>query len=101
MIDRITVGAASLMGALTFGTALVRWAVAPTAGRNRRAAETTIEIPLVGLRPAWPEPTNPPLATQAFRLCAGCRAEVPVVVHGDAHRCEQGHVTIPRAGGAR
>lgn len=97
MIDRITVGAASLMGALTFGTALVRWAVAPTAARNRSAGETTIEIPLAGLR-SWPEPAPVRLGTQAFRACAGCRSEVPVVVHGGAHRCDRGHVTI--AGGA-
>ncbi|WP_406417947.1 hypothetical protein [Streptomyces sp. NBC_01614] len=100
MIDRITVGAASLMGALTFGTALGRWAVAPAAARNRRATETTIEIPLAGLR-TWPEPTPVQLGTQAFRLCAGCRTEVAVVVHGDAHRCDRGHVTIAPAGGGR
>ncbi|MEU8756267.1 hypothetical protein AB0C88_37845 [Streptomyces chartreusis] len=98
MNDYITVGAASLLGSLILATALVRWAVAPTAARNRRAGETTIEIPLAGLR-AWPQPTQPALGTQAFRRCGGCRAEVPVVVHGDAHRCEQGHVTI--TGGAR
>ncbi|HEY9353733.1 MAG TPA: hypothetical protein VIP28_10795 [Nocardioides sp.] len=98
MNDYITVGAASLMGALVFATGLVRWAVAPTAARNRRANETTIEIPLAGLR-TWPEPMPVLLGTQTFRPCGGCRGEVAVVVHGDAHRCDRGHVTITRAGG--
>jgi hypothetical protein len=100
VIDRITVGAASLMGALVFATGLVRWAVAPTAARNRRSSETTIKIPLAGLQ-RWPELTPVQLGMQAFRPCAGCRAEVPVVVHGDAHRCDRGHITITPAGGGR
>lgn len=96
MIDRITIGAASLMGALVAGTVLVRWAVCPPV---RERMDDTIEIPLAGLKPWWPEPVTPPLGTQAFRVCAGCRGEVPVVVHGDAHRCDRGHVTISPAGG--
>lgn len=36
--------------------------------------------------PGWPQP--------AFRHCIECRATVPVVVHGTAHRCDAGHTTL-------
>lgn len=99
MIDRITVGAAFLMGALAAGTGLIRWAVAPPRARGRHRAPTFIEVPLAHLMPAWPEPVHGAVAVQAFAYCVGCRAEAAVVVHPDgAHRCDRGHVTI--TGGA-
>lgn len=95
MTPEITIGAASLMGALIGATALIRWAVAPTAARNRRATETTIEVPLAGLKQWCPEPAHGALAVQAFAWCPLCRADVAVVVHpGGAHRCDRNHVTI-------
>lgn len=38
--------------------------------------------------------------TTAFAHCIGCQRTVPVVVHGNAHRCDQhGHVTIHTSAG--
>jgi hypothetical protein len=85
------------MGALVAGTGLVRWAVAPGSARGRHRARpqrpaeeyvpSEVLIPALAVHGrGWP--------TAAFRYCVGCRAEVPVVVHDDAHRCDHGHVTI-------
>jgi len=93
--DQITVGAASLLASLVAGTWLVRWAVAtPREPGRHRAQRTAIHVPLAGLMPAWPDPQPSQLGVQAFRECRPCGGEVPVVVHGEAHRCGDGHVTI-------
>ncbi|MFJ4624284.1 hypothetical protein [Streptomyces sp. NPDC088812] len=61
-------------------------------GPRRRPVEEYVPagvlIPALAVHgPGWP--------TAAFRYCIGCRAEVPVVVHDGAHRCDaHGHVTI-------
>lgn len=98
MIDRITVGATVLMGALAVGTGLIRWAVTPPRTGGRHRAPAFIEVPLDHLMPAWP--VYGAAAVQDFRHCPACGGDVPVVVHGDgAHRCERNHITI--TGGVR
>lgn len=99
MIPEITIGAASLMGALLVATAGVRWAIRPASeGRHRPVRVRPVEeyVPARDLIPAfaggWP--------TTAFRYCIGCRTQTAVVVHGGAHRCDRGHVTIHPLGGA-
>lgn len=89
--------------ALVFVAAVfvVRYAVTPTptAGRHRPVRVRPVEeyVPAATIIPAfagtgWPQP--------AFRHYIGCHTEVPVVVHGGAHRCDRGHVTIHPIGGA-
>lgn len=84
MIPEITLGAASLMGALVAATAVVRWAVspAPAPGRHRpvRVRPVAEYVPARDLIPAfaggWPT--------------TAC-----------AHRCDQhGHVTITTTTGS-
>lgn len=98
MIPEITIGAASLMGALIVATAVVRWAIRPVSvGRHRTERVRPVEayVPARDLIPAfaggWP--------TTAFAHCVECHDTVPVVIHNGAHRCDQyGHVTIHRDG---
>ncbi|WP_328436977.1 hypothetical protein OHA71_06665 [Streptomyces sp. NBC_00444] len=94
MIPEITIGASALMASLIAAALLLRWAVAPPRHGGRHRAPEFIEVPLDHLMPAWTEAARPALATQDFRVCRPCGGEVSVVVHGDAHRCEHGHVTI-------
>jgi hypothetical protein len=92
MIPEITIGAASLMGALVAATAVVRWAVRPVSASRHRAHRRPAEelVPARDLIPAfaggWP--------TASFAHCVECRRTVPVVIHGTAHRCDAGHTTI-------
>jgi hypothetical protein len=68
----------------------------PTHGRHRARPQRPVEeyvpasvlIPALAVHgPGWPQ--------AAFRYCIGCHAEVPVVVHNGAHRCDaHGHITI-------
>lgn len=96
MNDRIHAGVSALATCFTGAVLLVRWAV--TGGQQgqhrgpRAPRRIEVEVPGHVLIPAlagagWP--------ATAFRYCIGCYAEVPVVVHGNAHRCDaHGHVTI-------
>ncbi len=74
-------------------------------GAHRRttvSGETTVEVPLPALMPPWsprrtpdwPEPVHGALAPQAWRACRPCGGETAVTLHGDAHRCQRGHITI-------
>jgi hypothetical protein len=58
------------------------------AGGQHRAPRRprAVEVPAHVLIPA--------LARQVFAHCSGCRAEVPVTVHGGSRRCDYGHLTI-------
>lgn len=98
MIPEITIGAASLMGALVVATAGVRWAIRSVPeGRHRpvRVRPAAEYVPARELIPAFAGTGWP---TTAFRHCVECRSTVPVVVHGEAHRCDLGHTTIHRDG---
>lgn len=69
MNDRITAGAAALMGALVVGTGMVRWAVRPT-------------------------PSQRPYGAPADRRivdCPQCAAPAAATVHGSLLRCDNGH----------
>ncbi|UOB09132.1 hypothetical protein MQE23_08710 [Streptomyces sp. HP-A2021] len=81
MSDHITVGAASLFGALVFATGVVRWAVAPTRARNVAARQPS----------TWPVPGA--VIVQAFAWCPVCRMDLPGTVHGTTYRCPYGHLT--------
>jgi hypothetical protein len=71
MIPQITIGAASLMGSLVVATFAVRWAVAPTAVRNRREYGAA--------------------APQQLVNCPACRGVTSATVHGTLLRCTEGH----------
>ena len=58
----------------------------PSRGQHRAPRRRSVEVPAHVLIPA--------LARQEFASCQGCRAEVPVTVHGGTRRCEYGHLTI-------
>jgi hypothetical protein len=102
MNDRIHAGVSALSVSFVGAVALVRWAV--TGGRRgvhrgpRAPRRIEVEVRGRDLIPAlagtgWP--------ATAFRYCIGCYAEVPVVVHGNAHRCDaHGHVTIHTTAGS-
>lgn len=103
MNDRIHAGLSAMTACFTGGVLLVRYAV--TGGRRgehrgpRAPRRLEVEVRGRDLIPAlagtgWP--------ATAFRYCIGCYAEVPVVVHDGAHRCDYGHTTVHTlAGGGR
>lgn len=94
MIERITVGAVSLMGALIVGSRLSRWYVTPPRARGRHRAPRAVEVSFAELMPDWPQPAYGAAIPQAFRPCRGCGGDVPVVLHPGAHTCSAGHITI-------
>lgn len=99
MNDRIHAGVTALSVSFVGAVGLVRYAV--TGGRRgehrgpRAPRRIEVEVPGHHLIPAlagtgWPR--------TAFAHCVECRGTVPVVVHGEAHRCDLGHTTIHRDG---
>lgn len=97
MIDRITVGAASLMGALVFATGLVRWAVTPPARRGQHRARPR----LVTLDELLGEPSaytsyatltdvpQPGVVRQGFDRCEPCDDTTAGVITRDGFTCGQ------------
>jgi hypothetical protein len=96
VIDRITVGAASLMGALVFATGLVRWAVTPPVRRGRHRGRGDLVVPLAELMPDWPAPA-PGVVRQGFGECEPCGEVTAGVITRDGFRCDCG----TPAGGVR
>lgn len=71
----------------------------PTRGQHRAPRRKPVEefVPGHHLIPAL---AHGAVIPQAVAYCRGCHTQVPVTVHGNATRCDQGHVTIHTAGGA-
>lgn len=106
MIERITVGATSLMAALVVATGAVRWAVAPVRepGRHRGTAQFVPLDDLLGppseytsyrtlTDVSWPGPIR-----QGFGWCDPCGTTMPGTINRGGFLC--GHRLTP-AGGAR
>lgn len=82
--------------ALTFTASVlfIRWAFTggqPPKHRAARLSRIEVEVPGHVLIPALAYGAAVPTA---IRPCPPCGRPVPVVVHGTAHRCDAGHLTI-------
>lgn len=82
--------------ALTGACAVLFIRYAVTGGTtNRRCgprAPRRIEVEVRG-RDLIPALAYGAAVAQTVAYCRGCRASVPVTVHGDATRCDAGHLT--------
>jgi hypothetical protein len=97
VIERITVGATSLMAALVAATGLVRWAVAPVRepGRHRGTPQFVPLDDLLG--PPSPYTSYDTLTDvlapgpirQGFGLCARCAGTTAGIVTRDGFTCGQ------------
>lgn len=78
---------------------VIRYAVTGGTPAKHRAPRRRVEefVPGHHLIPAL---AHGAVVPTAVAYCRGCRTQVPVTIHGDATRCDQGHVTIHTAGGA-
>lgn len=104
MIDRITAGAASLMGTLTFATAVVRWAVTrpATPGRHRAQPRLVTLDELLGEPSAYTsystltdvEPAG--VVRTGFGWCERCANTMPGTINRDGFLC--GHCLTPAGG---
>lgn len=88
MNDYITVGAASLMGALVFATGLVRWAVTPPVRRGRHRGRGDLVVPLAELMPDWPPVAG--VRKQGIAYCEPCGEVTAGVITRDGFRCDCG-----------
>lgn len=90
MNDRITLGAASIMGVLTMGTLAIRWAVTPVRepGRYRgpRVRAVLDDASMEELLGDW-EPVYGAALEQAWRDCKVCGRATAGVVQGDGWLC--------------
>lgn len=103
MNDRITAGAASLMGSLTAGFAYLRWHITPVPVRGRHRAPRSVTVPLDDLLgPPTPYTTAiehaPGVIRQGFDYCTPCDATTAGVLTRDGWTC--GECFTPSAGAA-
>lgn len=104
MIDRITVGAASVMGALVTATGVARWYVRPehAPGRHRNARRLPSLDVLIG-RPSAYTAVDPYADTQpigvvrtGFGWCVPCEQTTAGVITRNGFRC--GECLTPAGG---
>lgn len=101
MIPQITLGAASLMGALVLGTGLVRWAVTPPKPKGRhRSVSMPHLVPLDELlgppSPYLEFEHAPGVIRQGFDYCEPCDQTTAGVLTRDGWTC--GECLTPAGG---
>lgn len=91
MNDRITAGAAALVGAITFGSHFSRWWVTdrPTPGQHRAPVEMFVPLDdLLGPPSPWLEFEHAPgVIGQQFRDCPHCHQTAAGSLNKDGWLC--------------
>lgn len=102
MNDRIHAGVSALATCFVGATFLIRWAVTPGTQAKHRAPRRPRPVEeFVPAHVLIPALAYGAVIPTAVAYCRGCRTQVPVTVHGNATRCDQGHVTIHTSTGER